>query len=175
MKGLSPKQNRTIPPLRYAEIYRLKERFPHLPIEINGGIRDHDAIAHHLKHVDAVMIGRAAYETPYLFAEADQRYFSSREAIVSREEAVRALIPYASRTVESGDPLHRLTRHLLTLFVGIPGTKAWKRALSQPLGNESAENFLENALTAVRRVRSEQSNVTDSPPISGENFLHRHQ
>ena len=168
LKGLSPKQNRTIPPLRYPEIYRLKQRFPHLPIEINGGIRDHDAIAHHLQHVDAVMIGRAAYETPYLFAEADQRYFSGTDSIISREDAVRALIPYASRHVESGEPLHRITRHLLTLFVGIPGTKAWKRALSQPLAEESPETFLENALEAVRRVRSAESEVTDPPPIRVE-------
>ncbi|NJN49373.1 MAG: tRNA dihydrouridine(20/20a) synthase DusA, partial [Alkalinema sp. RL_2_19] len=94
LKGLSPKENRDVPPLRYADVYRLKQEFPDLVIEINGGILTLDATLEHLAQVDAVMIGRAAYDNPYLLAEADRRIFREAVAVRSRHEIVEAMYPY---------------------------------------------------------------------------------
>lgn len=158
LQGLSPKENRNVPPLRYAEVHRLKAERPGQHIEINGGIRSLEATLEHLEYVDAVMIGRAAVDDPYLFAEADRRVFGDAGAPVpTRAEVVRAMMPYAAREAEaSGKPV-RVLRHLLTLFAGQPGTRAWKRFLSQPHRELRADQILEQALEARERGRDNRT------------------
>ena len=131
LAGLSPRENREIPPLRYDDVYRLKQDFPHLEIELNGGVRSLDAAAEHLRRVDAVMIGRAAYEDPFMLANADALLFGSREAPRSRGEVVTRMLPYIEEQLRGGEPLQRLTRHMLGLFSGRPGAKAWRRTISE--------------------------------------------
>jgi len=153
LQGLSPKENRAVPPLRYDDVYRLKQEFPELTIEINGGITDLDQARAHLQQVDAAMIGRAAYDHPYLFATADREFFDPTAPVRSRREVVAALIPYAEAWVSRGAKLHSLTRHWLQLFAGQPGTKAWKRHLSEYANQPGAgTEVLEAALEQVLQV-----------------------
>jgi tRNA-dihydrouridine synthase A len=131
LSGLSPKGNRSVPPLRYGEVYRLKREHPELAIEINGGVADLDAAAQHLAHVDAVMIGRAAYDDPYLFATTDARFFADPAPPPTRREVVEGLIGYAAGQIAAGALLKHVARHALGLFAGRPGARAWKRHLAE--------------------------------------------
>ncbi len=131
LQGLSPKQNREIPPLHYDRVYRLKAERPELEIVINGGIRSLDEAEVHLAQVDGVMIGRAAYQDPYLLAEADRRLFGDPDLPVGREAVVEAMIAYARRETARGLPVKCITRHMLGLFNGLPGARAWRRSLSE--------------------------------------------
>jgi tRNA-dihydrouridine synthase A len=131
LKGLSPRQNREVPPLRHEMVYRLKDALPDLEIVINGGITDLDAAAHHLARVDGVMIGRAAYENPYLLAHVDRRFFGGTRPIPSREAVAEGLLPYLTAQHAAGVPPIRITRHILGLFNGLPGARAWRRTLSE--------------------------------------------
>jgi len=132
LSGLSPKENRNIPPLRYHEVYRLKQEFPKLVIEINGGIKTIAEIKEHLEHVDAAMLGRAAYDTPYMFARADREIFGDASArVVSRHEWVEEMLPYIERWVSVGGRLHHVTQHMINLFYGCPGAKRWRRYISE--------------------------------------------
>ncbi|MEL7059625.1 MAG: tRNA dihydrouridine(20/20a) synthase DusA [Acidobacteriota bacterium] len=131
LSGLSPKENRNVPPLRYERVHRLKRERPDLTIEINGGILDLGTAAHHLEAVDAVMIGRAAWDRPFLFADADRRMFGSERPRPNRREIVEAMVPYAEARLSEGVPLHRVTRPMLQLFAGQPGARRWRRHLSQ--------------------------------------------
>ncbi|HET7650545.1 MAG TPA: tRNA dihydrouridine(20/20a) synthase DusA [Gammaproteobacteria bacterium] len=150
LQGLSPKQNREIPPLRYDVVRRLKADFPSLEIIINGGIRALDEMEHHLDGLDGVMIGREACSNPYLFADVDRRFFDSSVAVPSRQDIVNAYIPYVVSQLKAGIPLARLTRHLLGLYQGQPGARRWRRALSewghQP---DAGVGMLTDALTLV--------------------------
>lgn len=127
LKGLSPKENREIPPLRYDDVYRLKQEMPELKIEINGGIDSVEQIKTHLQQVDGVMIGRAAYHNPYILAEAMQLW---GEQAPSREQILEHLYPYLEQQVANGEPLTSIARHLLGLFQGLPGARKWRQALS---------------------------------------------
>ena len=129
--GLSPKRNREVPPLRYPMVYQLKQDFPELEVVLNGGVDTLDAAEAHLRRVDGVMIGRAAYEDPYMLAEADRRLFGDQTPVPSRHDVVAALLPYVERRLAEGQPLNRITRHILGLFNGLPGSRAWRRHLSQ--------------------------------------------
>lgn len=131
LQGLSPKENRTVPPLRYEDVYRLKRERPDLEIEINGGIRDLEETAKHLHHIDAVMIGRAAWDDPYLFATADPRFFGAATPPPSRREVVEAYLPYVARHQARSVPAARLLFPMQGLFAGQPGTRAFRRALSE--------------------------------------------
>jgi tRNA-dihydrouridine synthase A len=131
LKGLSPKENREVPPLRYEEVYRLKRELPQLAIEINGGISSLAQARAQLAQVDAVMIGRAAYDDPFLFAEADREFFGQRPAARSRHEVVRAMLPYVERHLTGGRRLHDISRHMLSLFANRRGGRAWRRILSE--------------------------------------------
>lgn len=131
LKGLSPKENREIPPLDYSRVYRLKQARPDLEIIINGGIETLDACDEHLRHVDGVMLGRAAYHDPALLGAVDRRYYSGDAAEVSRADALRALIPYAERHVAAGGKLSNITRHVLGLYHGRPRGRAFRRHLSE--------------------------------------------
>ena len=127
LQGLSPKQNREIPPLRYEDVYRLKQDFPELDIEINGGIDTIDDIKMHLQHIDGVMIGRAFYHNPYLLAEANDLW---GEAVPKRSEILAQLYPYLQEQIDKGEALPTMTRHYLGLFQGLMGARKWRQALS---------------------------------------------
>ncbi|MGE4219223.1 MAG: tRNA dihydrouridine(20/20a) synthase DusA [Alphaproteobacteria bacterium] len=131
LSGLSPKENREIPPLRYDLVYGLKSAFPEMTVVLNGGVHSHVAIDAHLRYVDGVMLGRAAYQTPWILAEADRRYFSAGHAVPDRHAVVRAYLPYIERELGLGTPLMGMSRHILGLFQGIPGARAWRRHLSE--------------------------------------------
>ncbi|MFT5063848.1 MAG: tRNA-dihydrouridine synthase A [Gammaproteobacteria bacterium] len=130
LKGLSPKQNRDVPPLKYEYVYRLKQEFPQLEILINGGIKTHEECAEHLKHVDGVMLGREAYHSPWVLAEVDSRYYGGTDRFTERREAIEAMLPYVEQQIESGERLFHMTRHMMGLFTGLRGTKPWKRYLA---------------------------------------------
>ncbi len=141
LDGLSPKENRTIPPLRYEYVYRLKQAFPQLHISINGGIDTLDAALEHLQHVDGVMIGRAAYYSPAILAEADQRIFSDLPGgfegevdIESLANVARAYARYMQGWVDEGVRPSALSRHLVSLFQEIPGARLWRRHISEQAG-----------------------------------------
>lgn len=136
LKGLSPKQNRTVPPLRHGDVQRLKADFPHLRVETNGGVKTLDAAADQLRAVDGVMIGRAASDDPWIFADADRRFWGAANPAGSRGDVVRSLVPYAESLLVSGQRLHRITRHMLGLFAGVRGGRAWRRTLSEG-GNQT--------------------------------------
>lgn len=131
LKGLNPKENRTIPPLRYHDVHRLKAEFPHLFIEINGGIISLEQVAEQYNFVDAVMIGRAAYDNPYLFAPVDRDIYGSDMLPPTRQQVIEKMLPYLENWMAKGLKLNAISRHLLSLFVGQPGTKAWKRYISE--------------------------------------------
>ncbi|HAC62460.1 MAG TPA: tRNA dihydrouridine(20/20a) synthase DusA [Cyanothece sp. UBA12306] len=131
LKGLSPKENRTIPPLRYGDVYRLKQEFSHLLIDINGGITNLDQIQEHLQFIDGVMIGRAAYDNPYLFATVDRDLYGETVTPPTRHQVIEKMLPYIDFWVSKGLKLNSISRHLLAIFGGIPGTKAWKRHISE--------------------------------------------
>ncbi|MCR9214660.1 MAG: tRNA dihydrouridine(20/20a) synthase DusA [Proteobacteria bacterium] len=131
LTGLSPKENRTIPPLDYPRVYQLKQDFPELEIIINGGIRTVEEIDDHLEQVDGVMIGREAYQNPYFLAEIDHRYYGLEDTAPERREVVEQILPYIDREMNKGVPLKSITRHMLGLFQGRPGAKAWRRHISE--------------------------------------------
>jgi tRNA-dihydrouridine synthase A len=130
LQGLSPKENREIPPLSYETVYRLKKTFPELHVSINGGVVSADEAEEHLRHVDGVMIGRAAYETPWMLAEIEDRILGGG-APSSRQEALERYLAYMEREAESGVPLYAMARHALGLFQGCPGARAWRRYISE--------------------------------------------
>lgn len=130
LSGLSPKENREIPPLRYETVYQIKKDFPALTIVINGGIQSIADIDHHLSHVDGVMIGRAAYANPYLLAGLQAKYFKNSN-LSDRHSIVKKFLPYIHKQVHSGIKLGTITRHILGLFQGQRGAAAWRRYLSQ--------------------------------------------
>lgn len=157
--GLSPKENRTIPPLRPHDVYRLKAELPELVIEINGGIVTLDAAASHLESVDAVMIGRAAYDNPYLFAEVDRRFFGDDAEVPGRFEVARRFGEYAARWMASrpagrqGGKLSGLTRHVLGLFAGLPGAREFRRLLTTQQAG-TPEEVVERAVQAALRAQT---------------------
>jgi tRNA-dihydrouridine synthase A len=150
LQGLSPKENRDIPPLRYEDVYRLKEDFPHLFIEINGGIITIEQTQTHLESVDAVMIGRTAYDRPYLFATVDRDIFGENMTPKSRPEIVEGMLPYIDYWLGKGTRLNSITRHMLQLFAQQPGTKAWKRYLTENACLAGADSLVVN--DALRKV-----------------------
>lgn len=131
LQGLSPKENRDIPPLRYSDVHRLKQEFPHLFVEINGGFTSLEQVREQLKLVDAVMIGRAAYDNPYLFATADTEIYGDEGTLLTRHEVAEAMCSYCDRWVAKGLKLNKITRHMLQLFAGQAGSRAWKRHLTE--------------------------------------------
>lgn len=150
LKGLSPKENRDIPPLEYDRVYQLKQDFPQLHIDINGGIQTLEQAKFHLEHIDGVMIGRAAYHDPYLLAQVDRQLFSDNHPIPSRHEVIRNMLPYIEQRMSEGRPLKSITRHLLGLFQGQVGARAWRRHLSENAHLKGADiSVLEHALSLV--------------------------
>ncbi len=130
LEGLSPKENRSVPPLRYERVFRLKEENDDLAIVLNGGVTDADAVGAILEQVDGVMIGRQAYHDPYFLAALENRFLSGAEP-PERRDVVLAMLPYIERELGRGERLGRITRHMLGLYAGQPGARAWRRYLSE--------------------------------------------
>ena len=147
LQGLSPKENRDVPPLRYEDVYRLKQDRPNLIIEINGGIKTFAETQQHLQHVDGVMIGREAYHNPYLLAELGQLW--QLEA-PNRFDIMAQMMPYIAKRMEQGAPLSIITRHILGLFQNLPGARKWRQALSG--GNAKSLKDVEIALINIQEA-----------------------
>lgn len=133
LEGLSPKENRDIPPLRYDVAARLKADFPDLEIILNGGIKTLEACREHLQVFDGVMLGREAYHNPYLLAEVDQALFGSEQPVISRAETMAALRPYVAQHISNGGNMHHVTRHILGLAQGFPGARRFRQMLSNDI------------------------------------------
>lgn len=131
LNGLSPKENRDIPPLEYDKVYQIKQDFPDLHLDINGGIHTLDEAEKHLQQLDGVMMGRALYHQPYILAEADKRIFNDNRLIPDQHEIVELMLPYIEKRMREGRPLKSITRHMLGLFQGLPGARRWRRHLSE--------------------------------------------
>jgi len=130
LEGLSPKENREVPPLRYDVAARLKQDFPHLEIILNGGIKTLAHCEEHLQAFDGVMLGREAYHNPYVLAEVDQRLFGSEAPVISRSDALQRLRPYIAAHLAEGGAMHHVTRHILGLAQGFPGARKFRQLLS---------------------------------------------
>ncbi len=130
LKGLSPRENRDVPPLDYGLVHALKARFPAVPIILNGGLVRLDQMQAQLAHVDGVMVGRAAYQEPALLLDVDRLFFNAAAAVEDAFAAVEAFMPYVERRLAEGIPLHAMTRHILGLFNGREGARAWRRHLA---------------------------------------------
>ena len=157
LSGLSPKENRDVPPLDYALVHALKRARPELTIVINGGIRTLDEAAEHLKHVDGVMLGRAAYQNPAMLAEVDARFFG--EAPRDVNEAVLAYADYVDGELAKGVPLNAMTKHMLGLFHGLPGARLFRRHLSENAHKKGADvSVLRDALGFIGDRKSTRLN-----------------
>ena len=155
LSGLSPKENREIPPLRYELVHRVKADFPELEIIANGGIRTLEQARAQLARVDGVMIGREAYQNPYVLAEWERALLDGGAPAPSRFEVVERLLPYVERELAEGTPLRAITRHVLGLFNGLPGARAWRRRLSEAAHRPGAgAQLLLDAMSAVRAAAS---------------------
>jgi tRNA-dihydrouridine synthase A len=152
LSGLSPKENREIPPLRYELVHRVKEDFPELEVIANGGIRTIDQARAQLARVDGVMVGREAYQNPYGLAEWEHVLLDRPGSLPSRLEVVEHLLPYVEKELAGGTPLGAITRHVLGLFNGLPGARAWRRHLSEASRRPGAgAEVIEEALSHVTR------------------------
>jgi tRNA-dihydrouridine synthase A len=152
LKGLSPKENRDIPPLKYHYVYQLKQEFPQLEIIINGGIATHDEIATHLQHVDGVMMGREPYHNPWILAEVDARYYGDDHPVPSRIEVMQNLRGFIEAELAAGTPLRSIVRHVLGLYQGQNGARRWRQMLSDAALLKNADfRLVEAALETVNR------------------------
>ena len=163
LQGLSPKENREIPPLDYKRVYRVKTARPHLQIIINGGITSLDEVEAHLVHVDGVALGRAAYQNPYLLAEVNSRLFGSAGAPVSRREVMEALVPYAERHLMAGGRLNNIARHILGLYHGRPRARLFRRHLAERAPAPNA-----GPLVLIEAMRLVEDGVQAALPAAAE-------
>ncbi len=167
LKGLSPKENREIPPLKYDYAYQLKRDFPHLEIIINGGIKTLDEVQTHLEHVDGVMLGREAYHNPYVLADVDTRFYGARECALTREAVEAKLIEYCAQEIARGTYLGAITRHALGLYRGMGGARGWRRVLSDNRKLAKADlAIFEEAREHLRAAAFSE----DAPQTSAEIF-----
>ncbi len=150
LSGLSPKENREIPPLDYPRVHRLKQDFPDLTVILNGGLKTPSQILAEIDHVDGVMIGREAYQNPYALLGMEQALFRMGSEAPSRHEIVRRFLDYVETERAAGVPLKSITRHILGLFNGLPGARAWRRHLSEEAVHDGAgPEVVEAALSRV--------------------------
>ncbi len=159
LEGLSPKENRDVPPLDYDRVYRLKRRLPDMFVGINGGIATLDEAAGHLAHVDGVMLGRAAYHTPAILADIDRRFYGAGGG-PEPHEAVAAMLPYIAAELARGTRLSHITRHMLGLFHGAPGARAWRRILTVgSVKPDAGLDVVQEALAAVTPAHATQAAI----------------
>lgn len=164
LKGLSPKENREVPPLNYDWVYQLKQDFPALTIIINGGIQTLDECDTHLMKVDGVMLGREAYQNPWMLAGVDQRIFGLDDKHITRDDIITALLPYVEQQLSCGVHLNHITRHILGLYQGVPGARKFRRHISENAHKPGAGvDVLIDARELVRaassRTKSESSSA----------------
>lgn len=131
LSGLSPKENREIPPLDYPRAYQLKKDFPHLTVAVNGGVKTLEETLAHLEHLDGVMVGREAYQNPYILAQVDQQLFGLDKPVKKRSQVVEEMYPYIEQQLSQGAYLGHITRHMLGLFQNMPGARQWRRYISE--------------------------------------------
>jgi tRNA-dihydrouridine synthase A len=156
LQGLSPKENRDIPPLNYDRVYRLKQARPDLPVAINGGIRTMAEVRDHLRHVDGVMLGRVAYHEPEILLAVDPELYGEDPPVADAFEAVEAYEPYVAARLAEGERLHAMTRHMLGLFTGRPGARAYRRHLATEAIKPGANlQTLRDAVAHVSRVETQ--------------------
>jgi tRNA-dihydrouridine synthase A len=149
LDGLSPKENRSVPPLNYERVFRLKEKFPELTIILNGGLNNRQQIDAVLQQVDGAMIGRQAYQNPYFLAEL-AHHFNPDWPLPQRRDVVHAMLPYVESVLAEGESLNRISRHMLGLFAGQPGARTWRRYISEHAHGDSAgPEVLISALNAM--------------------------
>lgn len=150
LQGLSPKENREVPPLRYPVVYQLKRDFPNMEIVINGGITSVETCVEHLMQVDGVMLGREAYYNPWMLSRVDAEIYGARALPSLREDVVHALLPYIERELARGVSLAAMTRHIVPLFHGVHGARMWRRILSEKAHAKNAGlNVVLEALAAL--------------------------
>lgn len=151
LKGLSPKENREIPPLNYAVVYQLKREFPELEIIINGGLKSYESIMSQFEYVDGVMIGREAYQNPFHLLQAYRKIFNVDDALPTRVQIVEKYLPYVCEQLKQGVYLQHVARHMMGLFQGVPGARKWRRYLSEHLSKEDTdESVIVEALNIMR-------------------------
>jgi tRNA-dihydrouridine synthase A len=170
LQGLSPRENREVPPLRYDVALRLHADFPHLPLILNGGITTLDQARYWCERLDGVMIGREAYQNPWLLALADRTLFGDPHPLPSRHQVLEQFYPYAERCLTEGVPLNSLSRHLLGLFNGCPGARRWRRVLSEQAHRAGAGlEVLRAAAAQVDEARLESALIPELPaaPAAG--------
>ena len=149
LEGLSPKENRYVPPLNYERVYRLKHEFPELTIVINGGVSSVADVREHLRHVDGVMLGRTAYHEPYRLAEIEHAIFAT--PLPDRDDVLTQLRPYVEAHLARGDRLQHISRHILGLYQGLPGARAYRRLLSEEAHRADADYAVIEQAVAFRR------------------------
>jgi tRNA-dihydrouridine synthase A len=150
LSGLSPKQNREVPPLNYPRVFRMKQRFPELEIVLNGGLNDLSDAARLLDKVDGIMVGREAYQNPFTLAQVDHLFFDGSPCTKSRIDYLQQYLLYIKNELDAGTPLHHMTRHILGLFKGVNGGKNFRRHLSEnSTGRQASINVLLDAMALV--------------------------
>jgi len=158
LQGLSPKENREIPPLNYPWVYQLKQDFPHLTIVVNGGIQTIEDCQTHLAHVDGVMLGREAYQNPWMLAQVDKQLFGIDSPTKSRDDILMDLLPFTERHLAQGGQLNHITRHILGLYQGVPGARKFRRHLSEnAYKKEAGVSILAEAYALVRDTHDQQT------------------
>lgn len=165
LAGLSPKENREVPPLRYQDVYQLKRDFPQLTIHINGGIKTVEEVAEHWQHLDGAMIGREAYHNPWVLAEA-RRLFDKQAVLPSREDILNAYLPFMEKELHKGVPLTQMTRHILGLYQGQAGARRWRQYLSENAYRKDA------TLDVVRKALQVMQEAREQAEASQRNLPH---
>lgn len=153
LQGLSPKENREIPPLDYPRVYQLKQDYPDLHISINGGVTSIEQAQEHLKHLDGVMVGREAYQNPYILSRVDNELCGHQLPVLSREEVIGKMLPYIEKHLADGGRLNHITRHIIGLYQGLPGSRAWRRHLSENAHKPGAS--VQTVLDAMQKMQQQ--------------------
>ena len=164
LEGLSPKENREVPPLNYARVYRLKREHPQLNVVINGGISSVADVCEHLRHVDGVMLGRTAYHEPYRLAEIEHVVFAT--PLPDRDDVLARLRPYVEEHLARGDRLQHITRHILGLYQGLPGARMFRRVLSERAHHAAADWQVVEEAIAARRAGERAPRVMQGDSIA---------
>lgn len=160
LKGLSPRENRELPPLHYEYVYQLKQDFPDLTIVVNGGLQNINDIVMHLQHVDGTMIGRVAYQNPYSLIGIRKAVFGEPGGVPSRADIVHSYYEYIERCLEEGIYLKHIVKHMLGLYQGVPGAKRWRRQLTeQSVSSTATLDVVRSALALVRNVEVASGSV----------------
>ena len=152
LSGLSPKENREVPPLDYLRAYQIKKDFPDLHISVNGGIKTISEMNTHLQHLDGVMVGREAYNNPFIISEVDSKLCGIQTPELTRHQIAELMLPYIERHLQQGGRLNHITRHIIGLFQGLPGSRSWRRYLSENAHKKDAG--IEVVTTALSLIES---------------------